>query len=74
LWVLQQETEELFSGLDARYIEDTVDDSRSLASEIWRTFLLLMAAALLLEALLCLPSRRAREVASTGSLQPSAAA
>jgi hypothetical protein len=50
--------EELFTGLDARYIEDTVDDSRSLASEIWRTFLLLMAAALLLESLLCLPSRK----------------
>lgn len=50
--------EELFTGLDARYIEDTIDDSRSLASEIWRTFLLLMAAAILLEALLCLPSAR----------------
>jgi hypothetical protein len=65
--------EELFAGLDARYIEDTVDDSRSLASEIWRTFLLLMAAALLLEALLCLPARRrSSAIASTGSLQPTA--
>ena len=51
--------EELFAGLDARYIEDTVDDRRSLASEVWRTFLLLMAAALLLEALLCLPGKAA---------------
>ena len=49
--------EELFAGLDARYIEDTVADSRSLAAEIWRTFLLLMALALLLEALLTLPTR-----------------
>ncbi len=67
--------EELFAGLDARYIEDTVDDSRSLASEIWRTFLLLMAAALLLEALLCLPSpKRSPDVSSTGKFQPAASA
>ncbi len=66
--------EELFTGLDARYIEDTVDDSRSLASEIWRTFLLLMAAALLLEALLCLPGKRASETASQARFQPSATA
>ncbi len=51
--------EELFAGLDARYIEDTVTDNRSLASEVWRTFLLFMAAALLIEALLCLPGKRA---------------
>ncbi len=57
--------EELFTGLDARYIEDTVDDSRSLASEIWRTFLLLMAAALLIEALLTLPARRREANASS---------
>jgi hypothetical protein len=57
--------EELFAGLDARYIEDTIDDSRSLASEIWRTFLLLMATALLLEALLCLPSAKRPAPASS---------
>ena len=67
--------EELFAGLDARYIEDTVDDSRSLASEIWRTFLLLMAAALLLEALLCLPSpQRAIAAPKAGGFQPVTAA
>lgn len=58
--------EELFTGLDARYIEDSIDDSRSLASEIWRTFLLLMAAALLLEALLCLPSRKSSTELASG--------
>jgi hypothetical protein len=65
--------EELFAGLDARYIEDTVDDSRSLASEIWRTFLLLMAAALVLEALLCMPGRRRNDAAKSAapSLSPS---
>lgn len=50
--------DELFAGLDHRIIEDSVDDERSLASEIWRTFLFLMAAALVLEALLSLPSRK----------------
>ena len=41
--------------------------SRSLASEVWRTFLLFMAAALLIEALLCLPGKRAAEPALTTS-------
>lgn len=50
--------EELFEGLDYRIIEDLVEDERSLASEIWRTFLFLMAAALILEALLSLPPKR----------------
>ncbi len=67
--------EELFAGLDARYIEDTVDDSRSLASEIWRTFLFLMAAALLLEALLCLPSpKRPTDTSAAANFRPSPAA
>ena len=60
--------EELFAGLDARYVEDTIDDSRSLASEIWRTFLLLMAAALLIEALLCLPSASRDQPQRTSAL------
>ena len=50
--------EELFAGLDHRIIEDTVEDGRSLASEIWRTFLFLMAGALVLEALLSMPPKR----------------
>jgi hypothetical protein len=50
---------ELFAGLDHRIIEDTLQDEKSLASEIWRTFLFIMAAALILEALLSMPNRRA---------------
>lgn len=49
---------ELFAGLDYRYIEDTLEGDKSLASEVWRTFLILMAIALLGEALLCLPGKR----------------
>jgi hypothetical protein len=49
---------ELFAGLDYRLLTDTLEDSRSLTNEIWRTFLLAMAACLIGEALLCMPPRR----------------
>ncbi|HEV7404955.1 MAG TPA: BatA domain-containing protein [Chthoniobacteraceae bacterium] len=49
---------ELFAGLDFRVLTDSLDAERSLTSEIWRTFLLAMAAALVLEALLCMPPQR----------------
>ncbi|MEM7146985.1 MAG: BatA domain-containing protein [Verrucomicrobiota bacterium] len=54
--------EELFEGLDYQVIEESIEDTGSLASEIWRTFLILMGAALLGEALLCMPARRERPV------------
>jgi hypothetical protein len=49
---------ELFAGLDHQIIEDQVENETSLASEVWRTFLFLMAIALLGEALLCMPAKR----------------
>jgi hypothetical protein len=49
---------ELFSGLDFRALTDTVESGRSLTNEVWRTFLVAMAVALLAEALLCMPPRR----------------
>jgi hypothetical protein len=49
---------ELFAGLDFHVIKDNLEDGRSLTNEVWRTFLMAMAAALLGEALLCLPQRR----------------
>ena len=51
--------DELFAGLDYRVLTGTLEDGRSLTNEVWRTFLIVMAAALLGEALLCLPPRRA---------------
>ncbi len=51
------ELDELFDGLDWRLLERSLENEKSLASEVWRIFLLLMGAALLFEALLCLPSR-----------------
>jgi hypothetical protein len=63
----------LFQGLDYRIIEDTLQDENSLASEIWRTFLMLMAAALILEALLSMPPRRAAPLPSQATTSPSVA-
>jgi hypothetical protein len=51
--------EELFAGLEFRHISDALESGRSLTSEVWRTFLWLMAAAIVGEALLCMPARRA---------------
>ncbi|MFM7604725.1 MAG: hypothetical protein ACKO8Z_05940, partial [Prosthecobacter sp.] len=48
---------ELFAGLDHQIIEDKIENQTGLASEIWRTFLFLMAIALLGEAMLCMPSK-----------------
>ena len=49
---------ELFAGLDFQVLADTLENSRSLTNEVWRTFLIVVAAALLGEALLCMPGRR----------------
>jgi hypothetical protein len=58
---------ELFAGLDFRVLTDTVESGRSLTNEVWRTFLVTMAMALLVEALLCMPPRR--EVPLTQSVR-----
>jgi hypothetical protein len=49
---------DLFAGLDFRILTGTLEDTRSLTNEVWRTFLVCMALAILGEALLCLPPRR----------------
>jgi hypothetical protein len=54
---------ELFAGLDFRVLTDSIEKGRSLTSEIWRTFLIAMAIALLGEALLCMPPRRELKLA-----------
>jgi hypothetical protein len=56
--VSDEALKELFAGLQFHRVDDSVEDQSSLANEIWRTFLLLMALALIGEAILCLPSRR----------------
>ncbi len=50
----------LFDGLSYRRIDVDVGDTSALASELWRIFLIAMALALIVEAVLSLPSRNTR--------------
>ncbi|MCP4190130.1 MAG: hypothetical protein GY768_05830 [Planctomycetaceae bacterium] len=54
----EQQINEVFGGLEYRQIQEEVSDRTALASEIWRAFLITMALALILEALLCIPERK----------------
>ena len=54
------EMKQLFEGLDYQIVDDTLGSGQSLASEIWKVFLVLMGIALLAEAILCMPPK-ARE-------------
>lgn len=65
--------DELMAGLEWRLIERTLQNEKSLTSEVWRTFLIIMAAALVLEALLSMPSRRPLSTAGSAEFKPSAA-
>ena len=51
----------LFDGLSYRRIDVDVGDTSALASELWRIFLIAMALALILEAILSLPSRKTED-------------
>ncbi len=54
--------ENLLAGVDYRQINDEVGSGSSLASEIWRAFLIAMALALIAEAALCLPPKPEAEI------------
>ena len=49
--------EQVLNGLNYTRIDDKAGSSMALASEIWRTFLILMIIALMAEALLCVPDK-----------------
>ncbi len=49
----------IFTGLSYRRIDLEVGDTSSLANELWRIFLIAMAVALIVEAVLSLPSKKA---------------
>ena len=55
--ISSNEVDALFAGLDYRLLNDTLENGRSLTSEIWRSFLMIVALALVGEALLCMPPR-----------------
>jgi hypothetical protein len=44
-------------ALDPQVIDDTLGSGKSLASEIWKVFVVLMGIALLVEAVLCMPPK-----------------
>lgn len=66
------ELDELFAGLDFHVLNDTLENGRSLTSEVWRTFLILVALALIGEALLCMPPRRDSQVGTPATTMASA--
>ena len=49
----------LFDGLDFSRVDDKAGSLSGIVREIWRMFLVMMIAAMLLEALLCIPRRAA---------------
>jgi hypothetical protein len=49
--------EQVLSGLNYTRIDDKAGSAMALASEVWRTFLMLMVVALMAEALLCVPEK-----------------
>ncbi len=53
-----EQLEQLLQGLPYRQVEEEIGSASALASEIWRVFVLLMAVALIVEALLCLPEKK----------------
>jgi Aerotolerance regulator N-terminal len=56
------ELSQTLSGLDFVQIRNATGSDDTLASEVWRTFLILMIVALLAEALLCVPGRSSKTV------------
>ncbi len=53
-----EKVDALFGGLSYRRIDVEVGDTSSLANELWRIFLIAMLVALIVEAVLSLPSKR----------------
>jgi len=52
--------EQVLNGLNYTRIDDKAGSAMALASEVWRTFLVLMIAALMAEALLSVPEKVTR--------------
>lgn len=61
--------DDLFAGLDYRRLQDTIENSKGLTSEVWKTFLILMAVFLVGEAILSMPQKRDIQV-ETPKMRP----
>ena len=55
----RDELEQIFDGLDFHVVDDSLTSERSLASEVWKAFIVLAGVALLLEAWFCMPPKPA---------------
>jgi hypothetical protein len=64
---------ELFRGLDFTRVDDRPGNASSLIEEIWRAFLVLMLAAMVLEAALCLPRLARHQAAAAPQIARAAA-
>lgn len=63
-----EKVESLFAGLRFSRVDGTAGNLSGIVREVWRMFLILMIAALLIEALLCIPRRRAAtQAAASGA-------
>lgn len=67
--ISEESLQQTLSGVNYTVITDEAGSALELASEIWRTFLILMIAALMLEAILCLPDK-GQSTQSTGFANP----
>jgi hypothetical protein len=65
------ELDELFSGLDYHVVDEQLTNNASLASEIWKLFIVLAGLALLVEAILCLPPKPESDSAAVTIGSPS---
>ena len=63
------EIDNLFEGLDYHVVDEQLANNASLASEIWKLFIVLAGVALLAEAILCMPPKPevTESVAATGA-------
>lgn len=62
----RDETDALLAGLDVQHVNQTLSSAGALTSEIWRALLVVMALALITEALLCMPERKSNVTVNAG--------
>jgi hypothetical protein len=62
-----EQIDQLLQGLPYRTVQEQIGSASALASEIWRLFVVLMALALVVEAVLCLPERKLPAAVETNS-------
>jgi hypothetical protein len=65
----REEADALLAGLDVQHVNQTLATAGPLTSEVWRAVLIIMALALITEALLCMPEPR-RGAADTMASRP----